>query len=54
MKLSLNSTGARVTGAILIAAALFVLGSALIDGYSSSFSIRAMSCAARTAPAEVP
>ncbi len=42
MKLSLNSTGARVTGAILIAIALFVLGSLLIPGYSSAFSIRAM------------
>jgi ribose transport system permease protein len=42
MRLSLNSTGARVTGAILIAVLLFVLGSLLIPGYSSAFSIRAM------------
>lgn len=42
MKLSLNSTGARVTGAILIAVLLFVLGSLLIPGYASAFSIRAM------------
>ena len=42
MRLSLNSTGARVTGAILIAALLFVLGSVLIEGYASAFSIRAM------------
>jgi ribose transport system permease protein len=42
MRLSLNSTGARVAGAILIAVLLFALGSALIEGYSSAFSIRAM------------
>lgn len=42
MSLSLNSTGARVAGAILIAALLFVLGSLLIPGYASAFSIRAM------------
>ena len=42
MRVSLNSTGARVTGAILIAVALFVLGALLIPGYSSAFSIRAM------------
>ena len=42
MRLSLDSTGARVIGAILIAVLLFVLGSLLIPGYSSAFSIRAM------------
>lgn len=42
MKLSLNSTGARVAGAILIAIILFILGAVLIEGYSSAFSIRAM------------
>jgi hypothetical protein len=35
MSINLNSTGARVAGAILIAALLFVLGSLLIPGYSS-------------------
>lgn len=42
MSLSLNATGARVAGAILIAVLLFVLGSFLIPGYASAFSIRAM------------
>jgi ribose transport system permease protein len=42
MRLSLNATGARVAGAILIAVLLFVLGSLLIPGYASAFSIRAM------------
>jgi ribose transport system permease protein len=42
MRLSLNSTGARVAGAIAIAILLFILGSLLIEGYSSAFSIRAM------------
>lgn len=42
MNLTLNSTGARVTGAIGIAVLLFVLGSLLIPGYSSAFAIRAM------------
>lgn len=42
MRLSLDSTGARVAGAILIAVLLFVLGALLIPGYSSAFAIRAM------------
>ncbi|MCB1499079.1 MAG: ABC transporter permease [Bauldia sp.] len=42
MRVHLNSTGARVAGAILIAVLLFLAGSALIEGYSSAFSIRAM------------
>jgi len=42
MNISLDSTGARVTGAILIAVLLFVLGALLIPGYASAFSIRAM------------
>jgi ribose transport system permease protein len=42
MRLSLDSTGARVAGAIAIAALLFVLGALLIPGYSSAFAIRAM------------
>ena len=42
MNLTLNSTGARVAGAIGIAVLLFVLGALLIPGYSSAFAIRAM------------
>ena len=42
MRISLDSTGARVTGAIGIAILLFVLGALLIPGYSSAFAIRAM------------
>jgi len=42
MRLSLDSTGARVAGAIAIAVLLFVLGALLIPGYSSAFAIRAM------------
>lgn len=42
MRLSLDSTGARVAGAIAIAVLLFVLGALLLPGYASAFSIRAM------------
>ena len=42
MRLSFNSTGARVAGAILIAVLLHLAGTLLIPGYSSEFSIRAM------------
>ncbi len=42
MKLSFNTTGARVAGAIAIALLLHLAGTLLIDGYSSPFSIRAM------------
>jgi len=39
---SLDSTGARVLGAILIAVLLHLAGTLLIPGYSSPFAIRAM------------
>ena len=42
MKLSFETTGARVAGAIAIAAGLHLVGALVIDGYSSPFSIRAM------------
>ncbi|MCP4384949.1 MAG: ABC transporter permease [Hyphomicrobiales bacterium] len=42
MRFSFDSTGARVTGAIVIAVLLHLAGTLLIEGYSSPFSIRAM------------
>ena len=42
MKLSFNTTGARVAGAIAIAVLLHLAGTLLIPGYSSPFAIRAM------------
>ncbi len=42
MRISFNTTGARVTGAIAIAVVLHLAGTLLIDGYSSPFAIRAM------------
>ena len=42
MIVRLSPTGRRVAGAILLAIALHVLGSILIDGYSSEFTVRSM------------
>ena len=42
MIVRLSHTGRRVAGAILLAIALHVLGSILIDGYSSEFTVRSM------------
>jgi ribose transport system permease protein len=42
MRLSFNSTGARVAGAIAIAVLLHLAGTLLIPGYSSPFAVRAM------------
>ena len=42
MIVRLTPTGRRVAGAILLAIALHVLGSILIDGYSSEFTVRSM------------
>jgi ribose transport system permease protein len=42
MIVRLSPTGRRVAGAILLAIALHVLGSILIDGYSSEFTLRSM------------
>jgi ribose transport system permease protein len=42
MIVRLNHTGRRVAGAILLAIALHVLGSILIEGYSSEFTVRSM------------
>jgi ribose transport system permease protein len=42
MIVRLSPTGGRVAGAILLAIALHVLGSILIEGYSSEFTVRSM------------
>ena len=42
MIVRLSHTGRRVAGAILLAIALHVLGSILIEGYSSEFTVRSM------------
>ena len=42
MIVRLSPTGRRVAGAILLAIALHVLGSILIEGYSSEFTVRSM------------
>jgi ribose transport system permease protein len=42
MIVRLSHTGRRVAGAILLAIALHLLGSILIDGYSSEFTVRSM------------
>ena len=42
MIVRLSPTGRRVAGAILLAIALHLLGSILIDGYSSEFTVRSM------------
>ncbi|WP_414129859.1 ABC transporter permease [Rhizobium jaguaris] len=42
LKSFIGSTGGRIFGAFVIAALLHLAGTVLIDGYSSSFSIRAM------------
>jgi ribose transport system permease protein len=42
MIVRLSPTGRRVAGAILLAIVLHVLGSILIDGYSSEFTVRSM------------